>query len=118
MMTTHRCSLTKMEEPRGLPVVKLSAENHQFPSTKRQQMSGCYSSMGFYSVITLVICSYVCVVPCVLVTGRKLSMCVDGLLQLFLFGPSAVAKLWKEKKKKVNVPFFLKCYLTHVTPKR
>lgn len=30
--------------------------------------------------------------PCVLVAGRKLSMCVNGLLQLLFFGPSAVAK--------------------------
>lgn len=40
----------------------------------------------------------VCVVPCVLVAGRELSMCVDGLLQLFLFGSSAVAKLFHNRK--------------------
>lgn len=39
-------------------------------------------------------------------------MCVDGLLQLFLFGPSAVAKLWNNTKT-VNTPFFFKCKILH-----
>lgn len=46
-------------------------------------------------------------VPCVLVAGGKLSMCVDGLLQFFFFGPSAVAKLWI-KTQTVIPPFLLK----------
>lgn len=70
------------KNPRGLPVVKLSAENHQF--------QGLTVLCVLFSNYTSV---HVCVVPCVLVAGRKLSMCIHGLLQLFLFGPSAVAKL-------------------------
>lgn len=57
-----------------------------------------------------------CLVPCVLVAGRIQSMCVDGL-ELFLFGPSAVAKLWNTTKP-VNAPFILRCYIVHIQPRQ
>lgn len=84
MTTTFFCTDNFfLMQPRGLPVGKQSAENHQFPSAKRKMA-----------------------VPCVLVAGRKRSICVDVLLQFFLFGPSAVAKLWI-KTQTVSASFIL-----------
>lgn len=53
--------------------------------------------------------SLVCSLPSVLVAGRKLPMCVYRLLQLLLFGPSAVAKLQGNTKQ--HIIHFLQIYI-------
>lgn len=50
-----------------------------------------------------------------LMCGRKLSMCVHALLELFLFGSSAMAKL-KKKVKSLSCDLSGSAHVFHIRP--